>query len=985
MGHKRSKAQKLQLLAINQTKAISQSGTNVEVGPSVEGDSRPARSLPAMKKQLEVTGKALLAVQSDLEDCRTALDNTQAELEATDTALKASESKSGDLCHALKIQKQKVRRTQASKAKLQSIIDLLQSVQLPNAREEAAKAIQLLDNTTKENASLRDELCHLLESSAAEVSGFKGKLAESRKKVHILQKRNNRASGTLVREVEKAKNRVLKEKHNFSLLQKGVYTPEARALARMLVQAGCSQEYVGEVIQKVCKSAGVEVSAKMSRRTVARAVLEGGIAAEIQLAYEIVKTSDLTLSGDGTTHKHINYESRHVNLKAPSYSEEDDNDSDVRHRSRLFGIFSAEDHTSETQVDVLINHLLQIAKRLKNSPLAQRGKLALLLEDFFAKLRGMNSDHAKDQKKVFALLKELKDQFMYETLGAEALVEMEPGDLFRLLAEVHEKEIAEAGGAEKWSQLSREAQEEINVNAMKDMVTELGKAKYAELTEEEKGELQLFIWVGCGMHKDMNAGKGGDTEMQSFWPEEEIPGPVLLANRDNAPVINDIDSDSETLKASETRALNVTNSGATKFTLLMGMYVKHKDDKKGQQDMFRYFMESVLGPGILLSYPDTSNTRYQSSGKAAGEIIVHHPYYVQFMEFIRDGKTTKKFNHLEKNLYAALHDIPTLTELCVLALYAQAITHPYMRQIRGPGTEQINMLELGPLHAQVKVHVQKIIDDPDMLLSPTCSYKTGAMDGKEWERPEVITAVHNKSQDLPYLKPLLVRYFRGALTTWERFTSEFAAQGVIDLATPAEKEKAWMPPTNDVNEGALGSYRVFIRKKPNTSMHMYNAIAMCARNGTEQFMLKNFKEDDYAYIRQQARLVESSGLEKKRRKAMMEKKIEQVEAARSKARKRAEGKAAKAAQLATVKRIRNPADVTGALTVNQLNDQLDIYRVLVEDVPLKSHMKNKQERIERLKAAIERYNEAHSDSTESEEDEEGEESGESGEDEERSA
>jgi hypothetical protein len=161
---------------------------------------------------------------------------------------------------------------------------------------------------------------------------------------------------------------------------------------------------------------------------------------------------------------------------------------------------------------------------------------------------------------------------------------------------------------------------------------------------------------------------------------------------------------------------------------------------------------------------------------------------------------------VEKNLYAALHDNPTLTELCVLALYAQAVTHPYMCQIQGPGTEQINMLELSPLHAQVKVHVQKIIDDPDLLLSPACSYKTGAMDGKEWERPEVITAVHKKSQDLPYLKPLLVRYFRGALTTWERFTSEFSVQGVIDLATCAEKEKAWMPPTNDVNEGTLGSY-----------------------------------------------------------------------------------------------------------------------------------------------------------------------------------
>ncbi|KAF8221737.1 hypothetical protein L208DRAFT_1529652 [Tricholoma matsutake] len=326
MGKKRSKAQKLQLLEVN--KARSQSGTDPEVGSTAESDSRIARSLPAVRKKLEVTGKALLAVQSDLEDCRTTLDSTQAELEATATALRAAESKSGDLQHALKIQKQKVRRTQASKVKLQSIVDFLQSVQLPNAREEAAKAIELLDGTTKENASLRDELCQLLESSAAEVSDLKDKLVQSRKKVHTLQKHNNCAPGTLAREVEKAKSQVLKEKHNFSLLQKGVYTPEACVLARMLVQAGCSQEYVGEIIQKVCKS-GVEVSAKMSRRTVARAILEGGIAAEIQLAYEIVKTNDLTLTGDGTTHKHINYESQHIHLKVP-YSDEGDGDSDFQ-------------------------------------------------------------------------------------------------------------------------------------------------------------------------------------------------------------------------------------------------------------------------------------------------------------------------------------------------------------------------------------------------------------------------------------------------------------------------------------------------------------------------------------------------------------------------------------------------------------------------------------------------------------------------------
>lgn len=39
------------------------------------------------------------------------------------------------------------------------------------------------------------------------------------------------------------------------------------------------------------------------------------------------------------------------------------------------------------------------------------------------------------------------------------------------------------------------------------------------------------------------------------------------------------------------------------------------------------------------------------------------------------------------------------TELFIL--YAAAITHPYMRTIRAPGTENVNILDLGPLHDEV--------------------------------------------------------------------------------------------------------------------------------------------------------------------------------------------------------------------------------------------------------------------------------------------
>ena len=63
---------------------------------------------------------------------------------------------------------------------------------------------------------------------------------------------------------------------------------------------------------------------------------------------------------------------------------------------------------------------------------------------------------------------------------------------------------------------------------------------------------------------------------------------------------------------------------------------------------------------------------------------------------------------------------------------------------------------------------------------------------------------------LPYLKELLIANFTGADETWTCFTSEFSPGGLIDAATTEERNLAWMPATNDENEGALGSFRKLI-------------------------------------------------------------------------------------------------------------------------------------------------------------------------------
>ena len=91
----------------------------------------------------------------------------------------------------------------------------------------------------------------------------------------------------------------------------------------------------------------------------------------------------------------------------------------------------------------------------------------------------------------------------------------------------------------------------------------------------------------------------------------------------------------------------------------------------------------------------------------------------------------------------------------------------------------------------------------------------------------------------------------------------FAPGGVISLTSAEDWKKAWMPPTNDVNEGALGSYHVFIWKKPKTSMHMYNSIAQYSWNQTEAFIMQqHFTEAEHAFIQHEACLWDGSKAEK---------------------------------------------------------------------------------------------------------------------------
>ena len=57
-----------------------------------------------------------------------------------------------------------------------------------------------------------------------------------------------------------------------------------------MVSTGTAEAKVGETLQEIGKSLGVDIPEKMSKRTIQRSILEVGVAADIQLGYEMAKT-----------------------------------------------------------------------------------------------------------------------------------------------------------------------------------------------------------------------------------------------------------------------------------------------------------------------------------------------------------------------------------------------------------------------------------------------------------------------------------------------------------------------------------------------------------------------------------------------------------------------------------------------------------------------------------------------------------------------
>ncbi|KAJ6558695.1 hypothetical protein B0H10DRAFT_1642040, partial [Mycena sp. CBHHK59/15] len=525
------------------------------------------------------------------------------------------------------------------------------------------------------------------------------------------------------------------------------------------------------------------------------------------------------------------------------------------------------------------------------------------------------------------------------------------------IARLNDDKIQAAGGLDGWNSLSPQEQVECDIAVCRKLCEYFGEKEWQGLSPEARFEAEALVWCGCCMHKEMNSVKGGVQGMKLFWESIGGPAPMKLLNKANDAAVAKSQKGSEVAD----NAFEVSEGGAVKITSLLGALFNHKDDKKGQQDTFKLYFEEFLG--YTVSCPDTNNTRFQSHCDCAIFIILYLPQILAFMAHVMYSKTKIGLNHLEANILKGLKDVPTLTELAVLALYAISVSYAYMRVVRATGSRRVNALDLGEFHAKVVKFCEAVAENTDLLLAPDATYVTGTLDGQPWEHPEVFYAIQRLSSELPQLSGCLKAFMTGAADTWKRFGEEYHADGVIARLSATARAKIYINPTNDHNEGALGRLRRAIRESSQLSLSMHNAKSKYSINDTRDFLRSATVTGALrSWLRSEARRRIDSGRDRKRRRELIQYEKVAVEEKKQAEAKRKARAAEKLAELQELKPLldvawieANHRDIGGSEIVKQLNWHRQF--VEVGSIPMKTLVTkmSKADKVMQLITAVHRY------------------------------
>ncbi|PPQ84189.1 hypothetical protein CVT26_012756 [Gymnopilus dilepis] len=776
-----------------------------------------------------------------------------------------------------------------------------------------------------------------------------------RKKNHTVDMRNRRARSSL-----SYYRRRLSTLATWKAAQKGTYTPEARRLFRALSKAGCAGDRVCDAIKACARAFGIAVLRLPSRRTVHRARDEGGMFADVQTGREISQCEGFGASSDGTTNRKITFESNHITLQCPTYTPgvDDSDRSTWTSQTRFVKVEPAIDHKAQTQFEGTKKLAEQIASAYSNSPLAERDGAKMEADDWFRKQEFQNMDHASDGKKKLNLCAEYKKDVIAGDLGREALKALETGEFVKSLAALTKDDVEKAYRQAKFEVENESDLDRATVTKLIEKI--VGQTVLDSMSDHDREVLLAITFAGCCAHKDMNAFKYGTTKLERGWEERNKTPPVLLANKANAATIRLGNADSAAVQ----QAIDSSSRGGVKLVSLAAALFNHSDDKRGYQEMHRVFMkdEKLAFHGIKdeSRFPDANNTRFNSHTKGACELITYLDSYFRLIESCRDSKASPGFNHVEATLYKGLQDISTITELAAESLYGISVSWLYMAMVRGKKGEVRNLLDqdLIDLHRRLPDFCDAIAANPDLLLEESISdFSNVTLDGKPWSHPNTVLAIRVLKDELPDLKGAISDMFSGAAEGWRQFTQEFAPGGALDSLTPEQRARIFIPATNDANEGALGSWRVWLRYHPSSTAAGFSNKIRLERNNTESFIEKHCNEADHKYVMRTVRARGASGENSRFHQELLEAQRERIRAYRQKQQDAETKKQREKERLIAVGIVMDVAKIM-KMKASELDDQLKIHSKILNDETLsrtrQKDIRLKADKLTALLAAVER-------------------------------
>jgi len=221
----------------------------------------------------------------------------------------------------------------------------------------------------------------------------------------------------------------------------------------------------------------------ISHQTVSCILMEGYVASQIQLGFEMADAEALTGSGDGTSHQNVQYYSWHINLKASDY---ESSDGAKQHVTHFLGITPSFDSSSEESIKDWNLVLDSIVDLYNHSPLGKQHGSLLYTVDIFAKLVGMMTDHCAKEKKDVHMLEELKKSAVLQQLGKQKILDSGNQELVPKFYTKYCEVVSKLGGTGAWNALPLETQHAHLARMSEDLVIGLGKDVYQMMSNKEK-------------------------------------------------------------------------------------------------------------------------------------------------------------------------------------------------------------------------------------------------------------------------------------------------------------------------------------------------------------------------------------------------------------------------------------------------------------------------------------------------------------------